>query len=590
MAAISISARDQFGESQYLSKYSNQLVELMRPVALQANKELYSDTYQAIAAQAQALVSSGELDESEVQNYVNDAFNLYMNPTKALQSGSVSDKMSTIKAIQNGGIDDPTAYLSGIVDTARYADQVSGGSTIAKGAIEGAWGTRSFRLRNTGKAGETDKSLSKYENKTLNQLQDIYDNQVKNADDFNTTTDQWSKWFENATTWIGDIKTAIGDKMWKVGEVIIEGIATYLGGKFLLHLAGSALGKAVTGTASAVGGAGAVSGATASGGSILAGAGGVAISAVAISALALAIGSVVADKMWDSSGEHGKEVAEEELKGTVYENNSTAKSLMAVVHAQNDAGGFQKTFGNVGAGISMGFSNIFQGKADKNKNFLQWAIQSGALGDDKTDDTQQFGRLLALAMMYAQNGYLDAFNKGLQEAGIDVSIKSKEDIGELIREAGITKETIESYASMLIKSGWGKINTEDGTLESFSVDGKQFGLEGVLGYRNGLAEVPYDNYVASLHEGEAVLTASTANELRNLLDEYRANNESMASLDAIVQQQTSDLCAKIDEVINTVSALQVNGYITSSAVDQSTARGLLKSSMIHMRSTKDALN
>lgn len=590
MAAISISARDQFGESQYLSKYSNQLVELMRPVALQANKELYSDTYQAIAAQAQALVSSGELDESEVQNYVNDAFNLYMNPTKALQSGSVSDKMSTIKAIQNGGIDDPTAYLSGIVDTARYADQVSGGSTIAKGAIEGAWGTRSFRLRNTGKAGETDNKKNTYENKTLSQLQNIYDNQVKNADDFNTTTDQWSKWFENATTWIGDIKTAIGDKMWKVGEVIIEGIAAYLGGKFLLHLAGSALGKAVTGTASAVGGAGAVSGATTSGGSILAGAGGVAISAVAISALALAIGSAVADKMWDSSGEHGKEVAEEELKGTVYEHNSTAKSLMAVVHAQNDAGGFQKTFGNVGAGISMGFSNIFQGKADKNKNFLQWAIQSGALGDDKTDNTQQFGRLLALAMMYAQNGYLDAFNKGLQEAGIDVSIKSKEDIGELIREAGITKETIESYASMLIKSGWGKINTEDGTLESFSVDGKQFGLEGVLGYRNGLAEVPYDNYVASLHEGEAVLTASTANELRNLLDEYRANNESMASLDAIVQQQTSDLCAKIDEVINTVSALQVNGYITSSAVDQSTARGLLKSSMIHMRSTKDALN
>ena len=109
-------------------------------------------------------------------------------------------------------------------------------------------------------------------------------------------------------------------------------------------------------------------------------------------------------------------------------------------------------------------------------------------------------------------------------------------------------------------------------------------------HRYGLDEVPYDNYIASLHEGEAVLTASTANELRNLLDEYRANNESMANLDAIVQQQTTDLCAKIDEVITTVSELQVGNYITSSAVDQSMARGLLKSSMIHMKSTKDALN
>ena len=94
MAAINISTRDQFGESQYLSKHTNDLIELMRPVAMQANKELYSDVYQNIANQAQAMVSSGYLDESEVQSYVNKAFELYMNPTLGMQSGSVSDKMT----------------------------------------------------------------------------------------------------------------------------------------------------------------------------------------------------------------------------------------------------------------------------------------------------------------------------------------------------------------------------------------------------------------------------------------------------------------------------------------------------------------
>src|SRR5699024_3110085 len=35
---------------------------------------------------------------------------------------------------------------------------------------------------------------------------------------------------------------------------------------------------------------------------------------------------------------------------------------------------------------------------------------------------------------------------------------------------------------------------------------------GIPAFRVGLNSVPYDNYLANLHEGEAVLTASTANE------------------------------------------------------------------------------
>ena len=273
--------------------------------------------------------------------------------------------------------------------------------------IETKLGGRSYRNINVNKAGETDSLVDKYTNKTTGELDKIYKNQVKNADDFNTTSQKWSTWFENATTWIGDMKASIGDKMWNIGKVIIEGvvggITTYLGGKFLINTAGSAIGKAIKGTAGAVGGDAAIEGAKTAGGGLLATGGGVAISAVAISALAIALGSAVADKMWDSSGEHGKKIAEEELKDTKYEGNSAAQSLLAAVHAQNDAGWFQKEFGNVGSGISMMFSNMFQGKADKNKNFLQWAIQSGALGDDKTDDSQQLGRLLTLAMIYAQN-------------------------------------------------------------------------------------------------------------------------------------------------------------------------------------------
>ena len=72
-------------------------------------------------------------------------------------------------------------------------------------------------------------------------------------------------------------------------------------------------------------------------------------------------------------------------------------------------------------------------------------------------------------------------------------------------------------------------------------------------YRTGLGYVPYDNYLANLHEGEAVLTASTANELRSLVSEYRESRNSQLNFEAIVQTQTETLVAKIDQVINAIN-------------------------------------
>ena len=181
MAAINISTRDQFGESQYLSKHTNDLIELMRPVAMQANKELYSDVYQNIANQAQAMVSSGYLDESEVQSYVNKAFELYMNPTLGMQSGSVSDKMTILSAVQNGGIDNPASYLQGLRNTTTFAKNSASGNTWAMGAIQGAWGTQNLRMVNASKDGDVTKSLERTSNKTQDELDRIYDNQVKNG-------------------------------------------------------------------------------------------------------------------------------------------------------------------------------------------------------------------------------------------------------------------------------------------------------------------------------------------------------------------------------------------------------------------------
>ena len=76
---------------------------------------------------------------------------------------------------------------------------------------------------------------------------------------------------------------------------------------------------------------------------------------------------------------------------------------------------------------------------------------------------------------------------------------------------------------------------------------------GIPAFRVGLNSVPYDNYLANLHEGEAVLTASTANELRGLVSEYRESRNSQINFEAIIQTQTETLVAKLDQVISAIN-------------------------------------
>ena len=69
-----------------------------------------------------------------------------------------------------------------------------------------------------------------------------------------------------------------------------------------------------------------------------------------------------------------------------------------------------------------------------------------------------------------------------------------------------------------------------------------------LSYRVGTDSIPFDNYPALLHEGEAVLTASTANELRSLVDEYRETKNESTRLEKAIQDQTTVLVEKLNAI------------------------------------------
>lgn len=73
-----------------------------------------------------------------------------------------------------------------------------------------------------------------------------------------------------------------------------------------------------------------------------------------------------------------------------------------------------------------------------------------------------------------------------------------------------------------------------------------------ISFRVGTDSIPYDNYPALLHEGEAVLTASTANELRSLVDEYRETKNESTKLEKAIQDQTMAICERLDAIYSKI--------------------------------------
>lgn len=104
---------------------------------------------------------------------------------------------------------------------------------------------------------------------------------------------------------------------------------------------------------------------------------------------------------------------------------------------------------------------------------------------------------------------------------------------------------------------------------------------GIPGFRSGLNYVPYDDYTARLHEGEAVITAATANELRNLIVEYRESQQINTSLDTAIQNQTVTLVNKIDEIIKVMQ----NDSLFPATAENTKLKNMFNN-MRYMRTTK----
>lgn len=566
VAATALSAKDQFGENQYIAKYSSQLVELMKPVALSANKELYSAEYQEIAKVLEAQVASGAMDATQAQKVANEAFSMYMDPTGTIQSGSVLGKMTTINALNSGNIDNPSAYVENYLDTTKWALGLAGDNTITKSIIGNTWGIPDWRNYNVDKI-----NTDNIETETYDEQLDIFKQQVGLADDMNTTEDQIEKSVTNIMADVGDIKTAIGDKLWSIGEVIVSGITAWLGAKIVSGTIGKSLG--LLGGSSAGGtGLGLMGGLVAAGGGILLGVGLVDLIAKGI-----------------------KKSTQESDNENINQYEQTMKDLGAsdeYAAATGKIGGLATTSSEHNGGVGGFFHDWGQGISQT------WDTLGYELGGAKTATGKTLHSLntlrTSLDMKNASTGtieqYLWTFAMLADSAGV-LNGEVSEELGGITRDdiKAYMKENHRSEESFDEQISWLKdLKDVDGvsTLPWKSLDEQQSIINWDNYHRYGLDKVPYDNYPAVLHEGEAVLTASTANTLRNLLDDYQQTSTQAVNFDTIIQTQTSALIAKMEEIITVISSGNALSSNFTSTPEQTNARTLLKHSMLHFTSTK----
>lgn len=140
--------------------------------------------------------------------------------------------------------------------------------------------------------------------------------------------------------------------------------------------------------------------------------------------------------------------------------------------------------------------------------------------------------------------------------GRDTSFTKKDFFSALtLIKSAIQEPDIEKAKGMLAQVKQMGLTWE----ELGSVDGgrklqESLTAKGISSYRVGTDSIPYDNYPAMLHEGEAVLTASTANELRSLVDEYRNTKYDSARIEKAIQDQTAILVESLNAIYSKIPA------------------------------------
>lgn len=547
---IGLTTQDISGSSIVANKYLQDMIDSLSPMGALAEQELglqfaqMTGEYENLRAQGYSDALIGKL--------YSGAATMYNDPMAALNSGNLDLVMATANMIESGGdfrnaADVASAYnksadfVSNLTPEGRLSSLYAGVTNTyldVQGKTE--MNERNADLNAAEEAGrQTAAQTEATGNKAAQDL----------ANDMNQTNQKLQELtMENISNEFAVLQEFMGH-WYDVIVTAIKGIGTFL--------VGSVIGKGI-GALSGIGGkvAGAAGGILAVGGGI----------ALGLSAAEL-ISTAIKNATQESDNENVTQETQKLLDANPFEEGTEEYEQW---NTQAAAKGKLSGIATTGSEHSGGIGGFFH---DWGQGFSQvWDTLGYELGGAKTANDKTLHSLNTLrTSMDMQNN-----SKDTQEMMLATFAALADSAGLLSGDVqsqlgGITREDLKQYFS----SWKGPDNYENNLQDTFgpyidfikdykdadgvnalpwkSMEEQQDSINWSNYLRSGLNRVPYDNYPALLHEDETVLTASTANELRNLTDTYRETSQQSISFDTIIQSQTDTLCAKLDQVITAIS-------------------------------------
>lgn len=588
---INLANNEIAGNNYVTEELLKQIIDQVQPMSDEALENLASSSTEVTALINQLTPIMGR---DAATSYAKQWFKADKYSDQMLRSGTLTEKMSITNALVNDiNYHDPKQASRYMIESLQgdlwLTSMGQGYDSVLAGLITNTIGTATGnieRQRGLDTLLRSGKLPDIIANSRLSP--EDYANYVKEATDaFTNDQNQTNEQLQNITIenfmnrlavikeWMGNYADVI--------KVAIEGIASILLGKIVL----GGIGKGIS-ALSGIGGAG-VS-ASASGGGLFASLGAVAGSVAALAAVAVGIHTAVNSirtKERSTASANASSYASDFTTGIGDSNN--AGQLAA--YSQQLGGGYKSSKWDAFFGESF-FKN-WAGSMDNMMN-----LNGYNMDDPVSYNKEKWDRAVAqthdimppLAWQWAQVWYalgiLDAGNSvetmtavtQLTPDGIKAFLHEQEK-----DEATWAKSSSSEYMgrglTYLVNSDLYPVGPHRG-FSDLDYTEDQFKEWGV--YRTGLSSVPYDNFPALLHENEAVLTASTANELRNLIVEYRNNRYQSINFETAIQKQTISLVNKLNEVVNAINNLgTTTGNNRLTAVNEK-----LHNSMITLTSTK----
>lgn len=647
---IGLATNEIVGSSTFITKHLQQLIDDIAPMASLAESEI-GVQFAKVSGRYEALRSQGFTDYEIGQAY-NNSVQAYLNPEKALTSGSLDQQMAIAQIVASGG------DLRDFNTVDRYT--LHNSSYLANMTPEGRMGPLySSILANRGITGFDTQTTYKFNAKNLDmdaidEMGELVAASALAKGNYATTQFANNKYqtettLQNVTLENFMTELAVGKGMmgnyFKLIETAIKGIGTLITTKII----GGTIEKGI-GALAGIG--------SGEKGGLLAtmGAGGIATAAI-IGTLAVAKGiedsvhrlRIEQNDLLDTKEKNlisqyldeGMDEKEAYAKASAIVSAEKAAENTGVAHnpgsrwtthiLNNILGmGIPQTVSGI-SGVAHGLSwdnptgegDIYYGtdlnlsKEDKLSKYgieeanTLTSIQEIRVALNNMAKAREWGKYnnLKLALFKAKYGQSEHDMAVMQTAMTIAALyynKKSSYISEALKsELGISEISEEEIKTLIstnklssaseIQNMLKNAHEYDIYLNNGGSSGKdwldvknipseylnQFNL-----HRMGLNKVPYDNYPALLHEGEAVLTADTANQMRSMIDEYRETRNQMQNIDVIIGEQTAALVMKMDEIIKYMKIGGIGDILPDSATQQK-AKARLWGSLLHMTSTKN---